>query len=76
MVRETTGKEQDMAYIPEHKKVAFMEALSELIESVIDDMVKEAVEEALDEADTCDEDKVREIAEEVLGNASWSVTLD
>lgn len=65
-----------MAYIPEHKKQAFMEALSELIESVIDDMVNEAVEEKLDESDMVDADRAREIAEEVLGNASWSVTLD
>lgn len=64
-----------MAYIPEHKKQAFMEALSELIESVIDDLVKEAVEEALDEADLPDEDKVRDIAEEVLNNATFEVSV-
>ena len=65
-----------MAYIPEHKKVAFMEALSELIESVIEDMVESAVDDKLSEADTVDEDRAREIAEEVLGNASWTVSLD
>ena len=65
-----------MAYIPEHKKVAFMEALSELIEAVIEDMVESAVEEKLDESDMVDADRAREIAEEVLGNASWTVSLD
>ena len=64
-----------MAYIAEHKKQAFMEALSELIESVIDDLVKEAVEEAISDADLPDEDKVRDIAEEVVNNATYEVSV-